>query len=88
MRRTEVEQPLRVPLRDELERVVRRMLGADALHVRIEVPGADEKRAVGVALGRDRTHERGGARRRDHEHLLAGLDVRADLDDQPGVPVE
>ena len=75
-------QPLAVPGRHELERVLGRQLGADPLHVRVEVPRVDEARAVRVGLGRDRPDERRSARRGDHQHVLAGLDVGADLDDQ------
>ena len=52
-------------------------LGSDALHLRVEVPGVEEARAVRVRLGRDRAHAavlRLGAA--DHQDVLAGLDVR------------
>ena len=63
-------------------------LGADPLHLRVEVPRVEEARAVRVGLRCDRPEERRGGRRADHQHVLAGLDVRADLDDQLGVAGE
>ena len=65
-----------------------RLERADPLHVRVEVPRVDEERAALEALGRDRADERRGGRRGDHDHLLAGLDVRADLGDEFRVPLE
>ena len=65
-----------------------RELGPDALQVGVEPPGVEEAGAVRVGLGRDCADERRGARRRDQQHVLAGLDVRPDLDDQLGVAGE
>ena len=88
MRLADVEEPLAIPARDELERVGIRLERADPLDLRVEVPRVDESGAVLEAFGCDGAHERCRGGRCDHDHLLVGLDVGADLDDQLRVALE
>ena len=84
----EREEPAAVPGGDEVDRVLGRPLEPDPLDERVEVPGVDELRSALVGLGGDEPHERRGPRLGHDPDDLAGLDVRADLDDQFGVAAE
>ncbi len=81
----ERQQPLAVPGRDDIERGRVGVLETRALDVGIEVPRVDEQSAAVVGRDGDRFYERGSRRLGDDPDDLAGLDVRADLDDQAGV---
>ena len=80
----EREQALAVPVGDEVEVLLARVLDAGALDPRVEPLDVDELRAAPVGALRDRADHvllAGLAGDRDH---LAGLDVGAEADDDVG----
>jgi hypothetical protein len=64
------------------------MLDHRAPHVLVRVADIDEGRAGAVRSPSDRARNVRVLDSRDHLDGLPGLDVRADLDDQLGVPVD
>src|SRR5439155_15317681 len=72
------EDPLAVPRRHELQRVLRRVGDAGALDPRIEPLHVDEARSQAIGLGGDRARQRLLARLTTDHDDLAGLDVRAE----------
>jgi hypothetical protein len=59
-----------------------------APHVLVRVADIDVRRAGAVRSPSDRARDVRVLDTRDHLDRLTGLDVRADLDDQLGVPVD
>ena len=84
----EVLRPLEEPRRRPREDVVGSLLDHRAPDVLVRVADVDVRGAGAVRGPRHRARDVGVLDPRDHLDELAGLDVRADLDDQLRVPVD
>ena len=78
------EDPLAVPRRYVLERLLARVFDPGALDVRVEPPDVDEPRAVPIRARRERAHEIFLARLAADRDDLVLLHVGAEADDQVG----
>ena len=84
----EVLDPLEQPRRRPREQVLGDVLDHRAPHMLIRVADIDVRRAGAVRGPCNRSSHVDVLDPRDHLHQLARLNVRADLDDQFGVPVD
>ena len=84
----ELEHARAVPVGDEVDRVRVAVLDPCAPHPRVEPVRVDELRPAPVRGGRDLVHERALLEVGAHLDDLARLHVRAEADDQVGVPRE
>ncbi len=84
----ELQHPPAVPLRHEIERVVRGVLEPGLLDVRVEVARIDEARTAFVGLLGDRADDRLHPDLRLDRHDLIRLDVRAEADGEVGEAIE
>jgi hypothetical protein len=84
----ELEHPLAVPLRHEIERVLGCELEAGFLDVRVEVDDIDEAGATFICALGDRPDDRLHAGLPFDRDDLPGLDIRAEVDGQLGEALE
>ena len=84
----QLQRPLSVPRRHEVEYVVRGVLHAHAFQERVPVVDVDELRAALVRARGERTCELLLAETAPDVEDLTGLDVGAEVDDQVGVALE